>query len=1002
MHVLLFLLLAQSSSTLSGVVSNPDGKPVTAATVRLTQPDRGLTRESTTDTSGRFQFASLSPGTYQLEANAKGFTPETLSNIEIFVAGQTTADFRLSSSTSTFSTTTTVGTPQSGLVITRDFVENLPLNGRSFQSLIELTPGVVLTNSTTVSPGQFSSSGQRSNANYFTVDGVGGNVGASSIATFSQQAAGTLPGLTVLGGTNSLVTLDALQEFRIQTSTFAPEFGRTPGAQISLATRSGTNRFHGSAFYELRNEKLDANDWFANAAGLTRAPFRLNQFGATLSGPLVRNRTFFFAAYEGLRLRQPRFQTVQVPTESARRRATGPIQSLLNAFPLPNAPSPFTNPDEGLFQAAFSDPATTNITSLRIDHNFTPNLQLFGRLGTSPTSRTERVFANQITTTRSNLYTYTTGLNWTITPRLVHELRFNYSHSDAGFNWDAGEFAGATRPPDSLLFPAFTDRERSSAGMFLGVFLPGISPPNLTQGRSIGNIQRQLNFTGNLSYTRSSHQFKFGFDIRPMLPVAAFREYGISYNFGSITSAIDNRTATVSMQSLAPRANMSFPTHSFFAQDNWRLTSKLTLNYGLRWEIVPPPSGARPIFGTTQINDPLSLTPIATTLWRTRWNNLAPRVGLAWQLPGRILIRGGIGLFHDLGTGQASRGFNSWPYNTVRSTPNAPFPPPASALEPIPFNAPPPYSADFYLSDPNLRQPNTVHWNFGVERDLTHIGKLDVRYVANRGNQLLFTEYYRNRPNSTVINPAIFGTGSNVNILRNAASSNYQSLQVQFRRRAVHLAYTWAKAIDNFSDETSQAPPISRYPRNLDRGPADFDVRHNLVVAATYERFGFSLDTIARARTATPVQVFTGIDPLNLGLTTTLRPDLNAGIPLYLYDSKYPGGRIINSAAFRANTTQYGNLGRNALRGLAVSQIDLAIRRNLIRREHLRIELRSEFFNILNTPNFANPTGALNNAGFGLPQTMLGRGLSSGAGALSPLFQIGGPRSVQFSLKIVL
>ncbi|MCX6611336.1 MAG: hypothetical protein NTW74_10855 [Acidobacteria bacterium] len=288
-----------------------------------------------------------------------------------------------------------------------------------------------------------------------------------------------------------------------------------------------------------------------------------------------------------------------------------------------------------------------------------------------------------------------------------------------------------------------------------------------------------------------------------------------------------------------------------------------------------------------------------------------------------------------------------------------------------------------------------------------------MRYVANRGTQLLFNELLRNRPAiatapaSVVVNPAIFGNNSNVNISSNASASNYQSMQLQFRRRAAkslqsQVSYTWSKAIDNFSDETTQAPPLSVFPRNLDRGPADFDVRHNLVLALTYELKGFSFDLIARARSATPVNVFTGTDPLNLGLTTALRPDLISGTPLYLTDPSRPGSRIINRNAFRVPTSHYGNLGRNALRGLAVSQIDFAVRRNIFKRENIRVELRSDFFNILNTPNFANPSGALNNAAFGFSQNMLGRGLSTGAGALSPLFQIGGPRSIQFAIKVIL
>jgi hypothetical protein len=1011
------VMWGQSSSQVAGVVLGPEDKAVATATIEIRDERRGQVWSVKTDAAGRYRLGGLEPGEYRATATASGLEPERVERVVVRVAGTTTVDFRLSAAGARFSATAE-GLPalsekesaSVGMVVERNFVGNLPLNGRSFQSLIELTPGVVLTNSTTVSAGQFSANGQRTNANYFLVDGVGGNVGASAVATFSQQAAGTLPGLTVLGGTNSLVMVDALEEFRIQTSTFAAEFGRTPGAQISLATRSGANELHGSLFYELRNEKLDANDWFANAAGQGRSPFRLNQFGGTFSGPVKRNRSFFFAAYEGLRLRQPRFQQVQVPSERARGRASGAVQQLLNAFPLPNSPSPFASPDEGLFRAAFSDPATTNIGSLRLDQHMTAGMKLFGRVSVSPTERTERVFANQITTTRNNLYTYTVGWNGAYRPGLLHEFRFNYSEAEAGFNWDAGEIAGAVRPPDSILFPAYTDRGRASAGFFLGVFLPGISPPNLTQGRSIGNGQRQLNFTGNMAYTRGGHQWKLGYDVRPMMPEAAFREFGASYNFGSITNAIDRGTATVSLQALAPVAGMQFPTYSFFAQDNWRIGRRLTLNYGLRWEVVPPPRGrgVRPIFGPTQAKDPMTLgiAPAGTPLWETRWNNVGPRLGLAYELKGGYTVRGGVGLFHDLGTGQASRGFNSWPYNTVRTTLNAPFPAPAAALEPIAFGAPPPYSAEFFLTDPMLRQPWTMHWSLGLEKEWTRVGVLDVRYVANRAGDLLFNELLRNRPGNTVVNLGLFGLNSTVNVSRNAAQSNYQSMQVQFRRRALkhwqgQVSYTWAKAIDNFSDETTQAPAIGRYERNLDWGPADFDVRHNVVAAATAEWKGFAVDSIGRLRTATPVNVFTGLDDLNLGITTAVRPDLVEGVPLYLKDAGRPGGRAINRAAFRGvGAARQGTLGRNALRGLAVGQVDVAVRRTLWRREKWRVELRTDFFNVLNRANFANPPGALNNAGFGVAQTMLGRGLSPGAGALNPLFQIGGPRSVQFSMKV--
>lgn len=1038
---------AQVLSTISGRVMTPDARPAASAVVTLENLDRAERRTATATASGQFLFSSVAAGRYSLKAEFPGYETLQVPGFDVHVAGARSFDLTLSEAEATFraSSEAVASVVERELVaattvIRRELVENMPLNGRSFQSLIELAPGVVLTKASTVSGGQFSVNGQRSNSNYFLIDGVGGNVAASTAATFSQQAAGTLPGLTVLGGTNSLVTLDSLQEFRIATSTYAPEYGRSPGGQVILVTRSGGNRYRGSIFHEFRNEKLDANDWFANAAGQQRPPFRLNQFGGNFSGPILipklyngANRTFFFLSYEGLQLRQPLFQRVQVPTERARQRATGAIQTLLNAFPLPTRPSPFANPDEGLLEAAYSDPAQSNIVSLRLDHTIRQNLTWFGRMSLAPTERTSRVFANQITETFTRVDTYTTGLTWTATPALVNDLRANFSRSTGGFGWDAGEFGGAIKPPDSLLFPSYADRGRASAGVFLGVFLPGISPPNLTQGRSIGNQQRQINIVDTVTWVRGAHQWKFGADIRPMLPVADFREYGISYNFGSISSAINTGLATVSVQALAPQSGMRFPTYSSFVQDTWRIRPTLTLNYGMRWEIVPPPRGAsgRPIFGPTQVSDPLTMAiaPAGRPLWETRWNNIGPRVGISWQIRPTWVFRAGAGLFHDLGTGQASRGFNSWPYNTNRVSTNTPFPAPAAALEPLPFNTNAPYSSEFFLTDPALRQPYTIHWSAGIEKDWRRIGTLDVRYVGNTGRKLLFTELLRNRPASAalnlpatvVVNPALFTVNSNVNISRNRASSDYHSLQVQFRRQAtrnlqVQASYTWAKAIDNFSDETVQGGAVDRVSRDLDRGPADFDVRHNFALALSYNLprlrpnallSGWSIDTMARARTATPVNVISGADPLNLGILSVVRPDVIAGVPLYLDDATVPGGRRFNRAAFRNPTTaRQGTLGRNLLRSFPVSQIDFAVRRTFRWREKPSIEFRSDFFNILNRPNFGDPVGTFAaganvNPVFGVAQTMLGRSLSTGSGGFSPLFQIGGPRSIQLSLKLM-
>src|SRR6202041_1052703 len=223
-------------------------------------------------------------------------------------------------------------------VVDRQFAENLPMNGRSFQTLIQLTPGVVLTPNNEGAEGQFSVNGQRAASNYWMVDGVSANIGTGANFNAGNGVGGALGSFSVLGGTNSLVSIDAMQEFRIQTSSYAPEFGRTPGGQISIVTRSGSNDFHGTLFDYFRNNALDAKDWFTNFNGLPKPEERQNDFGGVLGGPVRKNKTFFFFSYEGLRLRQPSAQETSVPDAASRLQAPASMQPFLNAFPMPNGP----------------------------------------------------------------------------------------------------------------------------------------------------------------------------------------------------------------------------------------------------------------------------------------------------------------------------------------------------------------------------------------------------------------------------------------------------------------------------------------------------------------------------------------------------------------------------------------------------------------------------------------------------------------------------------------
>src|SRR5246127_3550983 len=316
------------SASIRGSVIDPSGAVVPGAMIRLIDVDRGTLTALATGNGGLYTFASVRPGNYRMEVEKSGFKLVRLTGITVNVQDNLDENFRLdvgpvsesvTVETNAVNVNTTDGTVST--VVDRTFADNLPLNGRSFQTLIMLTPGVVVTQTAYDDQGQFSVNGQRADANYFTVDGVSANFGVTGYPVLVQSAGGALPALSVSGGTSSLVSVDAVQEFRIQTSSFAPEFGRTPGGQISIVTRSGTNSLHGSLFEYFRNNVLDADDWFVNFNQLPKPEERQNDFGGVLGGPLVRDRTFFFFSYEGLRLRLPSTQETVVPNAASRGRA---------------------------------------------------------------------------------------------------------------------------------------------------------------------------------------------------------------------------------------------------------------------------------------------------------------------------------------------------------------------------------------------------------------------------------------------------------------------------------------------------------------------------------------------------------------------------------------------------------------------------------------------------------------------------------------------------------
>ena len=1038
-----------ATATLSGVVEDQQQAVIPGAAITVINPATGLRRTVETNESGQFTVPLLPPGTYAVTVRRDGFTQVEVSSVVLNVGDQKSLRIALKVGDVNAAIEVTAEaplideSPAVGTTVDRQFVANLPLNGRSFSQLIALTPGVVQTKAIPGSPGQFSINGQRPNSNYFTVDGVSANSGVSPDLSLNQTSGGAVPALSALGGTNNLVSIDALQEFKIQTSSYAPEFGRTPGGQIQIATRSGANDFHGTLFNYFRNEKLDANDWFSNRNGAKRSPMRQNDFGGTLSGPVYlpafgdggspfyngKNKTFFFFSYEGLRLRQPQFvSNAAVPSlclrgqqsscQAGQNPAVQQIRPFLNAYAIPNGAEIRDTSGQlnGLayFSGGFSNPSNLDATSIRIDQNVGSRITLFGRYNYSPsdsTTRNQYILTSPFTTILDT-QTLTFGSTQVVSSSTNNDLRFNYSRNKGETFFKLDNFGGGVPVPESSLLSPLAPADRSSGAFAItyGGF------PSLQTGINAENNQPQINLVDSLIYTVGAHQLKFGVDYRRTSLLFGGNASSLGVLFFDVNAV---RTATASFVSVSARkdARPIYTNFSAFAQDTWKASQRLTLTYGLRWEVNPPPSSAdgRDALTATGLDNPATIVvaPEGTPLYKTTYNNFAPRFGAAYQVfqkGGReTVLRGGIGVFYDLGSGPASTGFILPPFATVTKTSTGvPFPELGTAAEPFPFGITFPL-AYFNAFDPNLKLPRTYQWNLAVEQSLGANQTISVSYVGAIGRKLISGDFL-SQPNQYF---------TRITIYRNKATSDYHAMQLQFQRRLTNgfqilSNYTWAKSIDLSSSEVG----------GLERGPSDFDVRHNFSAAITYElpypklnKFidailkNWAVDGIYRAQSATPIDLIASSSFNTAGQLVNQRPDLTLGIPLYLDDPNAPGGRKFNNTLDPSRpgckgpfclppTSRQGTLGRNVLRGFPLYQTDISLRRQFGITERLKLQLRADVFNVFNTPNFADPTNTLSSGTFGLSTAMFNRGLNSGLGTgFNPMYQVGGPRSIQLSAK---
>jgi Carboxypeptidase regulatory-like domain/TonB dependent receptor/TonB-dependent Receptor Plug Domain len=1055
-------LLAQSpDGNINGLVSDPSSAAVVGAEVVVVNDVTRVQYTTKTNNEGIYLFSSLPPGPYRLQVSKIGF--KTIVKPDIILNVQDALSINFTLPVGAFHEVLTVEGGASlvntesaavSTVVDRGYVENMPLNGRSFQDLILLTPGVVTTTpqvgAATGSAGEFSVNGQRTESNYYTVDGVSANVGVNAGSAAEAGTSGSLSAPTALGTTQGLVSVDALEEFRVQSSTYSAEYGRNPGGQFSFLTRSGTNELHGTAFDYLRNSVFDSNDWFNDYFGQPEASLRQNDFGGTLGGPIKIpylysgiDKTFFFFSYEGLRLDQPQAANVTyVPDAYLRACSPTSIQQVMNAFPQPTASGPLpncANPDPGSglteFIGAWSNPSSIDATSIRLDHTVTDKLRLFFRFantssdGESQQSGTFGV-ASDLSSIAFTTRTYTFGATSAFSNNINNEFRLNYSSNSELSSVTPINYAGAA-PVDLFQLQGVG----SGAEVHFLLLLGGAGTPILIQN-SFSGLQRQWNLVESLVLSRGRHQLKFGLDYRRLEPRISPSNPVAAYDYFSEGSILSNSVDYGFGQSSAI-ARPAFSNFSVFAQDEWRLKSRLTLSVGLRWEVNPAPTAAKgnlPYTVSGSTLESLTVAPEGTPLWKTDWFNFAPRLGVAYVMrsePGfETVIRGGAGVFFDTGQQLGASGYNGPGFSALTtfgslSGSPASFPVAPAEVSPAIVNPPVAPYGTIYAFPAHLQLPYTLQWNLSLQQALEKSQAVTLSYVGSHASRLL----EQNEVNVQPFNPN-FGT---VFFNQNGLTSDYDAFQAQFQRRLSRglqalASYTWSHSIDYGSF-------------NLDvpyrRGNSDFDVRHNLSGALTYDipsgvenRFAravvesWSIDDRFTVRTAFPVllQGVATVDPATgstyfSGLNTVAGQQIYvSGIAcaeVYANGLGCPGGRAINPDAFSLPVgctssscepgTAAGDAPRNFTRGFGAWQMDLALRRELRIYERLKLQFRAEAFNLFNHPNFGivNANYCSAGAGTGCTFGQVTSTLANSLGGLSPLYQMGGARSMQFALKLV-
>jgi len=1036
-----FLQAQSFRGSIRGRIVDRSGGVIVAATVSAKNIGTGLVRQTKSGDDGAYVLAELPTGVYTVTAYASGLSP-VAQNVSVSVGTDTTADFDLNAiETQKTQLIVTAEAPVIeqtrdvlGEVVDRQLVNELPLNGRDFGKLVALVPGVTVEPAgvagTQFGFGQFNINGNRDRSNNYTLDGTDNN------DPFFNNSALNQVGIT--GAPATLLPVDAIQEFNLQ-SQFAAEYGRNSGSVVNIVTRSGTNTVHGSAFEFLRNSALDARNYFNTEPRKT--VFQNNQFGGSFGGPIVKDKTFFFGAYEGQRENVGSDFLLNVPTAAQIAAAqtaalgTGQITSInpaltkiLDFYPQSSTPQ---------IASVVRDKNDLDNFILKVDENLTNTELLTGRYAFGQSDQTFPLGNNggfgkgsrlpqfaQTSPTRAQVVSL--SLLSTLSTTRINEVRFGYSRYRTSFssldaNFDPASF-GLNFGTGKLGLPEFD----FSVPELENLGAQGFSVP---RARTSQTFQILDNFT----WLHGKHTFKFGGEFR----YATIDNFNDNLERGIFSVNLSGLSPDPVVDALAnfyignifwlvDTGNTQRTTRnkglSFFAQDDFRVTSKLTLNLGLRWEYFGPLSEAHNLLSNLAPDGTLAMvgTHGLNGVYNRDLNNFAPRVGLAWSALSNTVVRGGYGFYYDYvpqdllianfttSAGVATNpigpspvygmNFNQAAFNGT--TPNVPIMTPITTG---PFT--------IFATPRDFATPYTQNWNLNVQQKLAENMSLEVGYVGSKGTKLVRL-YDANQPDANFNYPnPNFGT---IDVLAPISSSTYHALQTTFRAQAVHgwsgfATYNYGKSLDDASDgidfTAGAAFPQDSSNLRAEHGPSTFDTRHRFTGAVNYEvpafrgvptalGAGWALNWIVSAQSGRPIPIITSDDTTGR-FYFNQRPNVVPGVnPILANWNPFTGYLNPNAFAQPAFGT-FGNLGRDSVFGPGYANLDFSVTKNTRLYERLNLQLRAEFFNILNHPNFALPAGSITPGVAPAGQISQTPDVAQG----NPGLGGGGPRVIQLAAK---